>query len=72
MKKYNKLMGAVDAFNKMLAATKMQMGRCKQRFHRALFLSWLLPGIGVVNVRTAFKELIRERLVRRCCRDSPT
>ena len=59
--RYNKYMGAVDQFNKMLAATRMGMGRCKQRFHRALFLGWLLPAVGVVNVRTAFCELVKTK-----------
>ena len=58
IKRYNKYMGAVDHFNKELAKTHMQMGRCKQRFHRSLFLGWLLPAVGVVNVRTAFCELV--------------
>eukprot|EP00966_Prymnesium_polylepis_P227335 5260589-Prymnesium_polylepis.1 len=52
-------MGAVDEFNKQLAATNMQMGRCKQRFQRFLFLGWLLPAIGVVNTRIAFCELLK-------------
>ena len=59
LKRYNKLMGAVDHFNKELAKTYMQMGRCKQRFQRSLFLGWLLPAVGVVNVRTAFGELVK-------------
>eukprot|EP00966_Prymnesium_polylepis_P003459 79624-Prymnesium_polylepis.1 len=54
-------MGAVDQFNKELAKTHMQMGRCKQRFHRSLFLGWLLPAVGVVNVRTAFCEIVKEK-----------
>jgi hypothetical protein len=61
VQRYNKFMGAVDQFNKLLAATCMVMGRCKQRFHRALFLCWLLPAVGVVNVRIAFNELVRLR-----------
>ena len=61
LRRYNNYMGAVDHFNKLLAATMMSMGRCKQRFHRAMFLSWMLPGVGVVNVRTAFGELIRQQ-----------
>ena len=32
----------------------MAMGRCKQRYHRALFLGWLLPAIGVLNVMLIF------------------
>ena len=60
LKRYNKYMGAVDEWNKELAATLMQMGRCKQRFQRSLFLGWLLPGVGVLNVRTAFCELIKD------------
>jgi hypothetical protein len=60
IKRYNKFMGAVDQFSKELAKTHMQMGRCKQRFHRSLFLGWLLPAVGVVNVRTAFCELVKE------------
>jgi hypothetical protein len=60
VKRYNKFMGAVDQFNKELAKTHMAMGRCKQRFHRSLFLGWLLPAVGVVNVRTAFCELVKE------------
>ena len=52
-------MGAVDHFNKEIAKTHMQMGRCKQRFHRSLFLGWLLPAIGVFNVRTAFCEIVK-------------
>ena len=61
LKRYNKFMGAVDQFNKELAKTHMQMGRCKQRFHRSLFLGWLLPAVGVVNVRTAFCEIVKEK-----------
>ena len=55
LKRYNKYMGAVDAFNKRLAATLMAMGRCKQRFQRSIFLGWLLPAVGVVNVQIAFE-----------------
>ena len=32
----------------------MAMGRCKQRYHRALFLGWLLPAVGVLNVMLIF------------------
>lgn len=60
IKRYNKFMGAVDQFNKELAKTHMAMGRCKQRYQRSLFLGWLLPAVGLVNVRTAFCELIKE------------
>ena len=49
MRKYQKLMGFVDQFNKKLSAAGMSMGCCKQRFHRALALGWLLPAI--VNAR---------------------
>ena len=59
IKRYNLMMGAVDEFNKMLAASRMHMGRCKQRWQRACFLSWLLPAVGLNNVRTAFCEIIR-------------
>ena len=55
--RYAKLMGCVDRYNRMLSATNMAMGRCKQRFHRALFLAWLLPAIGVVNVMIVFLAL---------------
>ena len=41
----------------MHAATNMAMGRCKQRYHRALFLAWLLPAIGVINVMIVFLAL---------------
>ena len=64
LKRYNAYMGAVDQFNKMLAATRMGMGRCKQRFHRALFLGWLLPAAGVVNVRIALSELVKSKFGR--------
>ena len=37
-----------------LAGTLMAMGRCKQRYHRALFLGWLLPAVGVLNVMIIF------------------
>ena len=37
-----------------LAGTLMAMGRCKQRYHRALFLGWLLPAVGVLNVMLIF------------------
>ena len=47
---YAKMMGLVDRFNRMLAGTCMAMGRCKQRYHRALFLGWLLPALGLINV----------------------
>ena len=33
------------------------MGRCKQRYHRALFLGWLLPAVGVINVMIIFLAL---------------
>jgi hypothetical protein len=59
LKRYNKMMGATDHFNKELAKTHMQMGKCKQRFLRSLFLGWLFPAIGLVNVRTAFKEIVK-------------
>ena len=35
----------------------MGMGRCKQRYHRKMFLEWAFPAVGVVNVRAAFKVL---------------
>ena len=35
----------------------MAMGRCKQRYHRALFLGWLLPTVGVINVMLVFVAL---------------
>ena len=50
-------MGLVDRFNRMLAGTLMAMGRCKQRYHRALFLGWLLPAVGVINVMVVFLAL---------------
>ena len=59
IKRYNLMMGAVDEFNKMLAASHMHMGRCRQRWQRACFLSWLLPAVGLNNVRTAFCEITR-------------
>ena len=37
-----------------LAGTLMAMGRCKQRYHRALFLGWLLSAVGVLNVMLIF------------------
>ena len=37
----------------------MQMGRCKQRFQRAIFLGWLLPAVGVVNVNIAVSEILK-------------
>ena len=49
IKRYNLMMGAVDEFNKMLAASRMHMGRCKQRWQRACFLSWLLPAVGLTT-----------------------
>ena len=57
MRMYQKLMGFVDRFNKRLAATGMSMGRCKQRYHRALVLCWLLPAM-VLNIRTVIEHLI--------------
>jgi len=48
--RYCKMLGGVDRFNKQLIASHMGMGRCKQRFQRALFLGWLLPAVGVLNV----------------------
>lgn len=59
LRNYNILMGAVDAFNRELAATHMQLGRCKQRWQRSCFLGWLLPAVGVVNTRTAFCEVFK-------------
>lgn len=59
LRKYNKNMGAVDGFNRELAATHMQLGRCKQRWQRSCFLGWLLPAVGRVNVRTAFCEIMK-------------
>jgi hypothetical protein len=55
--RYAKMMGCVDRFNRTLALTNMAMGQCKQRFHRALFLGWLLPGVGVINVMIIFIAL---------------
>lgn len=52
------MMGAVDRFNRALAGTNMAMGRCKQRYHRALFLGWLLPAVGVLNVMAVFTALV--------------
>ena len=59
LRKYNKNMGAVDGFNRELAATHMQLGRCKQRWQRSCFLGWLLPAVGLINVRTAFCEIMK-------------
>ena len=56
--RYAKMMGCVDRFNRSLAATNMAMGRCKQRYHRALFLGWLLPAVGVLNVMVVFMALL--------------
>ena len=55
--RYCKMLGGVDRFNKMLVATRMGVGKCKQRFQRALFLGWLLPAVGVINVRIAFNHI---------------
>ena len=55
--RYAKMMGSVDRFNRALAGTMMAMGRCKQRYHRALFLGWLLPAVGVLNVMVIFLAL---------------
>ena len=60
--RYCKMLGGVDRFNKMLVATHMGVGRCKQRYQRALFLGWLLPAAGMVNVRTAFNHLWPEAM----------
>ena len=57
-------MGFVDQFNKRLAASGMSMGRCKQRYHRALALCWLLPAM-VQNVRTALERLIEAEMLAR-------
>ena len=57
LKKYGEMMGGVDRFNKLNAQTGIRMGRCIRRYHRQLFFSWHLSGIGVVNVRTAFDAL---------------
>ena len=51
------MMGLTDRFNRILAGTNMAMGRCKQRYHRALFLGWLLPAVGVINVMIIFLAL---------------
>ena len=55
--RYCKMLGGVDRFNKMLVATRMGVGKCKQRYQRALFLGWLLPAMGVINVRIAFNHI---------------
>jgi hypothetical protein len=57
LKMYCEMMGGVDRFNKLNAQTNMRMGRCSRRYHRQLFFSWHLSGIGVCNVRTAFDAL---------------
>ena len=57
LKTYQTMMGLVDRFNRKLSDTHMSMGRCKQRYHRALFLGWLLPAVGIINVRIAFEAL---------------
>ena len=57
LKMYGEMMGGVDRFNKLNALTGIRMGRCIRRYHRQLFFSWHLSGIGVVNVRTAFDAL---------------
>ena len=41
LKRYNKMMGAVDHFNKELAKTYMQMGRCKHSVFNARSSLWL-------------------------------
>ena len=62
-------MGYVDQFNKRLQATGMSMGRCKQRFHRALALGWLLPAI-VCNVRIVIEWLVGVDALRRLKRSA--
>ena len=57
LSRYCKMLGGVDRFNKQLVATHMGMGRCQQRYHRTMFLGWLLPAVGVVNVRIVFNAL---------------
>ena len=43
----------------------MSMGRCKQRYHRALALCWLLPAVGVCNVRIVAEHLMSEDELKR-------
>ena len=54
--RYAKNMGHADRFNRALADTRMAMGRCKQRFHRSMFLGWLLPAI-MINIMILFVML---------------
>ena len=76
--RYAKMMGGVDRFNRALAGTRMAMGRCKQRYHRALFLGWLLPAVGVLIVMVIFvalwpkDELVDLKKSRRCLGRCPT
>lgn len=69
MRTYQMGMGFVDRFNKALSATGMAMGRCKQRYHRALALCWLLPAM-FCNVRVAFERLISADALKRLKRSA--
>jgi len=57
LKRYSLGMGAVDRFNKLLAGTGIRMNRCRIRFQRQLFLSFLLPLV-VVDTMIVWLEMM--------------
>ena len=56
---YHRYFNLVDRINKKIAALNMGMARCKKRYHRQLYIGWLLPAIAN-NVHVLFQCLYPE------------
>ena len=55
---YCQYMAAVDRMDRRIAYANTRMHKCRRRYHRQLFLGWLLPTIGFNNVLIAFKAFM--------------
>ena len=59
---YQKMMGAVDRLDKIVALANIRIRRCKKRYHRAI-LFWYISTIGFNNVKVIFERLVGEEQV---------
>jgi len=59
---YQKMMGAVDRLDKVVALANIRIRRCKKRYHRAMFF-WYVSTIGFNNVKVIFERLVGKEQV---------
>jgi len=59
---YQKMMGAVDRLDKVVALANIRIRRCKKRYHRAIFF-WYVSTIGFNNVKVIFERLVGKEQV---------